>query len=201
METFTQRTTTVHRKTNETNIQLFLNIDGSGKYQLQSGIGFLDHILSHVAVHGLFDLELQAEGDLQVDVHHTVEDIALCLGQAFDQALGERRGIVRTASLFMPMDEALVLVAVDFSGRPYAIFEGEWHSPQVGGIPSTLFAHFFHSFSVTARCNLHAHILYGQDDHHQAEALFKGLGRVLDGATQREQRRPLQIPSTKGGLV
>jgi len=125
METFAQRTTTVHRKTNETNIQLFLNIDGSGKYQLQSGIGFLDHMLSHVAVHGLFDLELQAEGDLQVDVHHTVEDIALCLGQAFDQALGERRGIVRTASLFMPMDEALVLVAVDFSGRPYAIFEGE----------------------------------------------------------------------------
>ncbi len=201
METFTQRTTTVRRKTNETNIQLFLNIDGSGKYQLQSGIGFLDHLLSHVAVHGLFDLELQAEGDLQVDVHHTVEDIALCLGQAFDQALGERRGIVRTASLFMPMDETLVFVAVDFSGRPYAVFKGEWHSPEVGRIPSTLFAHFFHSFSVAARCNLHAHILYGQDDHHQAEALFKGLGRVLDGATQIEQRRSMQIPSTKGGLV
>jgi imidazoleglycerol-phosphate dehydratase len=194
------RTAEISRQTNETQITIKLDLDGSSKYEISTEVGFLDHMLTHLAVHGLFDLTVQAKGDLHIDVHHTVEDVALALGQAFDKALGDRKGIVRMGDCFAPMDETLAHVAVDLSGRPYAVIQADWHSPYVGNIPTTLFPHFFESFAVTARCNLHARILYGRDDHHQAEALFKAWARALDQATQIDLRRASVIPSTKGRL-
>ena len=194
------RSAEVSRQTNETQIAIQLNLDGTGRHEISTGVGFLDHMLTHLALHGLFDLAVQATGDLHIDVHHTVEDVALALGQAFDQALGDRQGITRMGDCFAPMDETLAHVAVDLSGRPYAVVQAEWHSPYVGTIPTTLFPHFFESFAVTARCNLHARVLYGRDDHHQAEALFKAWARALDFATQLDPRRAGNIPSTKGAL-
>jgi imidazoleglycerol-phosphate dehydratase len=195
------RTAEIERKTNETDIRLRLKLDGSGRHQINTGVGFFDHMLSHVAVHGLFDLELAAEGDLHIDSHHVVEDCALVLGQAFDQALGDRGGITRMGSAYVPMDEALAFVAVDLSGRPYAVINAEWHTPSVGGMTTSLFPHVLESFAVSARCNLHARVLYGRDDHHQAEALFKALGRALDKATKLDPRRGNAVPSTKGTLT
>jgi imidazoleglycerol-phosphate dehydratase len=195
------RTAEVTRNTNETQISLRLNLDGTGRHEILTGIGFLDHMLTHLAVHGIFDLDLKASGDLHVDAHHTVEDVALALGQAFDRALAERLGIVRISDVFVPMDEALAHVAVDLSGRPYAVIDAAWHTPYVSNIPTSLFAHFFESFAVSARCNLHARVLYGRDDHHQAEALFKAWARALDAATQIEPRRAGAVPSTKGTLT
>ena len=194
------RTASIQRKTSETDISIELNLDGSGKHSISTGLGFLDHMLTHIAVHGLFDLTVQAEGDLHVDEHHTLEDVALVLGQAFAEALGDKRGIVRTAHAYVPMDETLVRVAVDLSGRPYCVFNVSWGTPSVGGIATSLFRHFFESFAITAHCNLHAEVLYGQDDHHKAEALFKALARVLDAGTQIDPRRS-GIPSTKGTLM
>jgi imidazoleglycerol-phosphate dehydratase len=194
------RTATIHRQTKETTIQVTLALDGKGQYQVNSGIGFLDHMLAHLAVHGLFDLTVEASGDLAVDPHHTVEDVALTVGEAFDQALGDRAGIVRIGSAYVPMDEALAFVAVDLSGRPYAVTEMSWVGQAVGGLPVTLIPHFFESFAVTARANVHARLLYGRDDHHKAEALFKALGRALNGATRPDPRRGGAIPSTKGTL-
>jgi imidazoleglycerol-phosphate dehydratase len=194
------RTAEISRQTNETQITIKLNIDGSGQYEIATGIGFLDHMLTHLAVHGLFDINVQAHGDLEVDAHHTIEDTALVLGQAFDKALGDRKGIVRMGDCFAPMDETLAHVALDLSGRPYAVIQADWHTPYVGNIPTTLFPHFFESFAVTARCNLHARILYGRDDHHQAEALFKAWARALDQVTQIDPRRAGVVPSTKGML-
>ena len=194
------RTSSITRKTNETEISVSLNLDGSGQAEMDTGLGFLDHMLHHIAVHGLFDLTIQAQGDLHVDEHHTVEDVALVLGQAFAEALGNKKGIVRTAHAFVPMDETLALVVLDLSGRPYSVIDLEWRTPAVGGIATTLFEHFLESFAVTVRCNLHARVLYGRDDHHKAEALFKALGRALDAATQMDSRRG-GIPSTKGTLT
>ena len=194
------RSAELSRNTNETNISIKLELDGAGKHEVSTGVGFLDHMLTHLAVHGLFDLTVQAKGDLQIDPHHTVEDVALALGQAFDQALGDRKGIVRIGDCFAPMDETLAHVAIDLSGRPYCVIQAEWHTPYVGNIPTTLFPHFFESFAVTARCNLHGRVLYGDDDHHQAEALFKAWARALDAATQLDPRRAGSIPSTKGTL-
>jgi len=196
-----RRTAEIHRKTQETDISIQLNLDGTGVCQVQTGIGFLDHMLHHVAVHGLFDLQVEAKGDLEVDCHHTVEDVALALGQAFDQALGERVGIVRMGSAYVPMDEALAFVSLDLSGRPYSVIQAEWHTPAVGGIPTSLFPHFIESLAVSLRANLHARLLYGRDDHHQAEALFKALGRALDEATRIDPRHQGKVPSTKGRLV
>jgi imidazoleglycerol-phosphate dehydratase len=195
------RTSEIHRKTGETDITIKLNLDGTGASKLETGIGFLNHMLHHIAVHGLFDLQVEAKGDLEVDPHHTVEDTALALGQAFDQALGDRAGIVRMASAYVPMDEALAFVSLDFSGRPYAVIQIDWHAPEVGSIPTSLLTHFFESLAVTLRANLHARSLYGRDDHHQAEALFKALGRALDEATRLDPRRQGKVPSTKGKLV
>lgn len=194
------RTAAVARKTSETEIEVMLDLDGTGRCEIATGIGFLDHMLTHIAVHGLFDLTVRAMGDLEVDPHHTVEDVALALGAAFDQVLGERKGIVRIGAAYVPMDETLGFVAVDLSGRPYAVTEMDWMAPSVGTIPVTLFPHFFESFAVTARANVHARVLYGRDDHHKAEALFKALGRALDAATQVDPRRGGAIPSTKGVL-
>jgi imidazoleglycerol-phosphate dehydratase len=191
---------TVHRQTKETDIQITLDLDGTGQYEIETGIGFLDHMLSHVAVHGLFDLTVQASGDLHVDPHHTMEDVALVLGQAFAEALGDKAGIVRMESANVPMDETLAFVAVDLSGRPYCVTEVEWAGPVVGGLPVTLISHFFESFGIAAGANVHARVLYGQNDHHKAEALFKALGRALDGAVRKDARRGGAVPSTKGVL-
>ncbi len=194
------RTATLSRQTSETQIEIELNLDGSGQHNIATGVGFLDHMLTHIAVHGLFDLTIKAAGDLHIDVHHTVEDVALVLGSAFDQALGDRKGITRMASFYAPMDETLAFVALDLSGRPYSVIDAEWGQAPVGQIPTSLFPHFFESFAVTARCNLHARILYGRDDHHKAEALFKALARALDSATMIDTRRQT-VPSTKGTLT
>ena len=195
------RNVTITRKTNETDISVTLNLDGTGQAEIDTGLGFLDHMLHHIAVHGLFDLTVKATGDLHVDEHHTVEDLALVLGQAFAEALGDKKGLVRTAHAYVPMDEALAFVALDLSGRPYSVIQVEWRTPAVGGIATTLFEHFLESFAVTARCNLHARVIYGRDDHHKAEALFKALGRALDAATAIDSRRQTMIPSTKGTLT
>lgn len=195
------RTAEIHRTTNETDIQVKLQLDGSGQHEIATGVGFLDHMLTHVAVHGMFDLTVHARGDLHIDSHHTIEDCALALGQVLGQALGERKGIVRIGSAYVPMDEALAFVAIDLSGRPYSVFEASWHTPTIGQFPTSLVEHFFESLAVTARLNLHARVLYGRDDHHQAEALFKALGRALDSATQLDPRRGGVVPSTKGTLT
>jgi len=190
----------IERQTSETQVRVVLDLEGQGQHAIATGLPFLDHMLRHLAVHGLFDLTVEAEGDLEIDPHHTVEDVALTLGQAFDQALGDRGGIVRMGHAYVPMDEALAFVAVDLSGRPYAVVRAKWHAPSVGGIPNSLWRHFLESFAVTARCNLHARVLYGRDDHHQAEALFKALARALDAATTLDPRRGGAVPSTKGVL-
>ncbi len=194
------RTANIHRQTQETDIRVTLALDGTGQYQVATGLGFLDHMLAQVAVHGMFDLTVQARGDLHVDPHHTVEDVALALGQAFDQALGDRAGIVRIGTATVPLDEALATVTVDLSGRSYAVTEMCWSGPAVGGLPVTLIPHTFESFAVAARANVHARVLYGRDDHHKAEALFKALGRALDSATCLDPRRGGAVPSTKGVL-
>lgn len=194
------RSAKIHRRTNETDVSIELMLDGTGQHNIATGIGILDHLLTHLAMHGLFDLSVKAKGDLQIDVHHTVEDVALALGASFDQALGDRQGIVRMGSCFVPMDETLAFVAIDLSGRPYTVFEAEWGMAPVGDIPTSLFPHFLESFAITSRINLHARILYGRDDHHKAEALFKALARALDAATQLDPRREGNIPSTKGSL-
>jgi imidazoleglycerol-phosphate dehydratase len=195
-----ERSAVISRTTGETQVEVRLGLDGSGRHAIETGLPFLDHMLVQVAVHGLFDLSIQAAGDLQIDPHHTLEDTALCLGTAFRQALGERKGIVRMGFYEVPMDESLARVVVDFSGRPYTIFSGEWTLPMVGGLPNTLFQHFFESFAQSAGCNLHTHILYGRDDHHKAEALFKAFGRALDLAARIDPRRATAVPSSKGIL-
>lgn len=194
------RNATVHRHTHETDIQLTLNLDGAGQHDISTGIGFLDHMLAHIAVHGLFDLTVKAAGDLEVDAHHTIEDTALALGQALAEALGDKRGLVRVGSAFVPMDESLAFVAVDLSGRPYAVVDAAWHGPSIGQFPTSMVGHFFESLAAAARANVHARVEYGRDDHHQAEALFKALGRALDAATALDPRRAGQLPSTKGTL-
>jgi imidazoleglycerol-phosphate dehydratase len=194
------RTAKIARKTNETDISIELNLDGSGKHAISTGIGFLDHMLTHIAVHGLFDLDIRANGDTHIDAHHTVEDVALVLGSAFDQALDDRKGIARMGSFYVPMDETLAFVALDLSGRPYCVVDATWGMAPVGSLPTSLFPHFLESFAVTCRCNLHARVLYGRDDHHKAEALFKALARALDAATQIDPRRS-EIASTKGTLT
>ena len=195
------RTSTISRKTTETEIVLSLNLDGSGKTNVATGVGFLDHMLRHIAVHGLFDLDVKATGDLAIDSHHTVEDVGIVLGQTFDQALGDRKGIVRMGSAYTPMDEALAFVAVDLSGRPYAVIQAEWHTSAIGALPTSLLPHFLESFAFNAKINLHARVEYGRDDHHQAEALFKALGRALNAATLIDPRRAGSVPSTKGTLT
>ncbi len=188
------------RKTKETEVDLSLSLDGSGKNEISTGIPFFDHMLTQIAVHGLFDLSLQVKGDLNVDPHHTVEDTGLALGKAFDQALGDRKGLVRMATATVPMDESLALVSLDFSGRPYTVVNATWNDIKVGDLPVTLITHFLESFATQARCNLSVRLLTGGDDHHRAEAIFKALARALDAATQIDPRRMNAIPSSKGVL-
>jgi imidazoleglycerol-phosphate dehydratase len=194
------RIATISRKTGETEVSVTLGLDGSGKAEIATGIGFLDHMLALVARHGLFDITIKAQGDLYIDEHHTAEDVCICLGQALDQALGERRGIVRTAHSFVPMDEALCLVAVDLGGRPYCVVEADFVTPRVGQLGTDLIAHLFESIATHGRLNLHARVLYGRNDHHKVEGLFKALARALDAATRLDERLGGAVPSTKGTL-
>jgi imidazoleglycerol-phosphate dehydratase len=194
------RIATITRRTGETDITLTLSIDGGGRAEVATGIGFLDHMLALFARHGQFDITVIANGDLHVDDHHTAEDVCICLGMALDRALGERRGIVRTAHSFVPMDEALGFVALDLSGRPYCVFDAEFVTPRVGQLGTDLIAHLFESIAVHGRLNLHARIHYGRNDHHKVEALFKALGRALDAATRLDPRLGDAVPSTKGTL-
>jgi imidazoleglycerol-phosphate dehydratase len=196
----TERTATISRRTGETDITLTLTVDGTGAAELATGIGFLDHMLTLFAKHGLFDISAKAVGDLHVDEHHIAEDVCICLGQALDRALGDRRGIVRTAHSFVPMDEALGFVAVDLGGRPYCVVEAAFVTPRVGQLGTDLIAHLFESIAVHGRLNLHARILYGHNDHHKVEALFKAFGRALDAATRIDERLGGAVPSTKGTL-
>jgi imidazoleglycerol-phosphate dehydratase len=190
----------VQRETRETQIEVNLNLDGCGQYTVGTGLGFFDHMLAHLAAHGLFDLDIKASGDLEVDPHHTVEDVALTLGSAFDKALGKREGITRMGSAFVPMDESLGFVSVDLSGRPYAVIDIPWTANVINTIPVTLLEHFFESFAMTSRANIHVRLFYGRDDHHKAEALFKAFGRALNIAVQLDPRRGQSVPSTKGVL-
>lgn len=188
------------RRTKETQITVAIDLDGTGHVEINTGIGFLDHMFTLFAGHGLFDLKIQANGDLHIDDHHTAEDVMICLGKAIDQALGVRQGITRTAYSFVPMDETLALVAIDLSGRPYCVFDAEFVTPALGQLSTDLLFHLFESLAIHARMNLHAKVFYGRNDHHKAEALFKALARALDAATQPDPRRG-DIPSTKGTLT
>jgi len=195
----TPRQARVHRKTSETSVNVSLDLDGRGAYDVSTGMGFFDHMLAQLSAHSLFDLEVKAEGDLEVDAHHTVEDVAIALGQALDQALGTRVGIARMGHAYAPLDESLVRVVVDFSGRPYAVVLAEFAGTRIGSMDTDLVVHFLETLAMHAKMNLHAYVLIGRNDHHIAEALFKALGRALDAAAQVDQRRE-GVPSTKGVL-
>ena len=190
----TDRLAIVKRETKETNISLELNIDGRGKSEINTGIPMLDHLLEQVARHGVFDIKLSATGD---DQHHLVEDVAICLGKALGEALGEKRGIIRMANATVPMDDALAMLAVDISGRGYTVLELPFSDNDMAGFPTDLVRHFLESFAIEARLNLHVRVVYGVNDHHKAEALFKALGRALDMATRIDERISGELPSTK----
>ncbi len=189
-----KRQSIIKRDTKETDINLELDIDGSGKWDITTGINMFDHLLSQMAKHGTFDIILSAKGD---DQHHLAEDVAICLGKAFGEALGEKRGIVRMADASVPMDDALATIAVDFSGRGYSVLELPFADNDMAGFSTDLIRHFLESFAIEARLNLHARIIYGTNDHHKAEALFKALGRALDMATRIDERISGELPSTK----
>ncbi len=189
-----ERKATIKRQTRETTIALEFKIDGSGTSEMNTGNRMLDHLIAQVARHGVFDIRISANGD---DVHHVVEDVGLALGQAFNEALGEKRGIVRMADVAVPMDEALTTVAVDIGGRGYAVLDLEFAKNDMFDFPTDLVRHFLEAFAAEARINLHAKTAYGVNDHHKAEALFKGLGRALDAATQIDPRIVGELPSTK----
>ena len=188
------RTSTIKRETKETNISLELNLDGSGNYEMVTGIRMFDHLLSQLARHGVFDIKISATGD---DQHHLVEDVAICLGKAFAEALGDKWGIARMADATVPMDDALAMVAVDVSGRGYTVLELPFSDNDMAGFPTDLVRHFLEAFAAEAKLNLHARVIYGTNDHHKAEALFKALGRALDKATRIDGRILGELPSTK----
>lgn len=190
----TSRTAAIKRETRETNISLELSIDGSGSYEMLTGIRMFDHLLSQLARHGVFDIKISATGD---DQHHLVEDVAICLGKALAEALGDKRGIVRMADATVPMDDALATVAVDISGRGYTLLELPFSDNDMAGFATDLIRHFLETFAAEARINLHARVLYGTNDHHKAEALFKALARALDAATRIDERISGELPSTK----
>ena len=188
------RISNIKRETKETIISVELNVDGSGKWEITTGIRMFDHLLSQLAQHGVFDINISATGS---DQHHVVEDVAICLGKALGEALGEKRGIIRMADVAVPMDDALSMVALDISGRGYTVLDLEFGDNDMFGFPTDLVRHFLESFAYEARLNLHARVLYGSNDHHKAEALFKALGRALDTATRVDERISDELPSTK----
>ena len=193
------RTATVKRRTRETDIELTFAVDGSGRAQIATGVGFFDHMLELFAKHGLFDLQLKAKGDLNVAAHHTVEDVGLALGQALRESLGDKKGLCRYGWCLLPMDDALARIALDCSGRPYLAYEAPEEAGPIGDFPFQLIEEFLRAFSVQGGLNLHVALLDGRDTHHMAEAVFKGLARALDQATQIDPRVQ-GVPSTKGQL-
>ena len=196
-----QRTATITRKTRETSIKATVNLDGTGAARIETGVGFLDHMLEQVARHGLIDIELEAKGDLHIDFHHTTEDCGIVLGQAFAKALGDKAGITRYASLHLPMDETLTRVAVDVSGRPYLVWKVAFSRAKIGDMDTELFREWFQAFAQNAGITLHVETLYGENNHHIAESCFKGLARALRAAVAIDPSQAGRVPSTKGTLA
>tara|TARA_R100001244_G_scaffold47550_3_gene42264 strand:+ start:9109 stop:9702 length:594 start_codon:yes stop_codon:yes gene_type:complete len=194
------RTATIERNTKETEIFVELNLDGTGQFDVSTGIGFLDHMIEQFSRHSLIDLTLRIKGDLHVDQHHTTEDSAIALGQAIDQALGEKAGIVRYGSAYSPMDETLSRVALDISGRPYLAWNAGFTQERLGEMDTELFKHWFHSVADSAGITLHIELLCGENNHHIAESIFKGFARAMRQAVERDPRKGDAIPSTKGQL-
>ncbi|MGE3268511.1 MAG: imidazoleglycerol-phosphate dehydratase HisB [Chloroflexota bacterium] len=195
-----RRTAEIRRVTKETTIELSLDVDGTGKADISTGIGFLDHMLDSLARHSRFDLTVRATGDLHIDAHHTAEDIAIVLGQALDKALGDKRGLRRFADAVCPLDEALCQVVLDLSGRGFAAVDLPFNGERIGELPTEMIPHFLYSFAIEGRLTLHVRLLAGQNDHHRAEATFKALARCLELATRIDPRIATQVPSTKGSL-
>lgn len=200
MTTPAARKATIDRQTKETRISASLNLDGTGTYDIATGVGFLDHMLEQLARHSLIDIELKAEGDLHIDFHHTVEDSAIVLGQALAKALGDKRGITRYASVELPMDEAMTRVAIDVSGRPYLVWDVTFTRPKLGEMDTELFREWFQAFAQNAGITLHVTNLYGENNHHIAETCYKGLARALRAAIAIDPRQEQRVPSTKGTL-
>jgi imidazoleglycerol-phosphate dehydratase len=197
--TVRQRVAEIERRTSETDIRLRLDLDGQGLHEIDTGVPFFDHMLNHVALHGLLDLSLRARGDIEIDAHHTVEDVGIVLGQALAQALGDKRGIQRYGSQMMPMDEALVLVALDFSGRSLLVYDVDLPAATVGQFDTELVPEFLRALAHNAGLTLHIKLLHGSNTHHIIEAVFKGLGRALQQGVAPDPRRR-DVPSTKGVL-
>jgi len=194
------RRAVIQRKTSETDIRVSLDLDGTGAHRVETGIPFLNHMLAQVARHGRFDLDVQATGDLPVDLHHTVEDVGIVLGDAVSQALGEKAGILRYGAARVPMDEALASAVIDLSGRPFLVFQAPQLKGRIGDFEADLVREFFQGLTNHARANVHIHVEYGQNLHHMAEAIFKAAGRALDQATTVDPRLAGVVPSTKGSL-
>ncbi len=194
------RKASLDRKTTETQIAVSINLDGTGAFDVKSGVGFLDHMLELLARHSLIDIKLRAKGDTHIDFHHTTEDSGIALGQAFAKSLGDRKGIRRYADCFLPMDEALTRAAIDVSGRPYLIWKVEFSRPKIGEFDTELVREWFQAFAMNAGVTLHVQTLYGDNCHHIAESCFKALARVLRGAIEIDPRQKDRIPSTKGSL-
>ncbi len=195
------RTARVERKTNETEIAVAVDLDGTGKGDIATGVGFFDHMLDQLCRHSLIDMEIRAKGDLHIDDHHTVEDVGIALGQAIGRALGDRRGIVRYADCFLPMDETLTRAAVDVSGRPFLVFKVAFPRPKIGTFDTELVEEFFRAVAMNAGLTLHVETMYGQNAHHIAESCFKSLARVLRAAVAIDPKRADAVPSTKGRLA
>ncbi len=194
------RTGSISRKTKETAIEVAVNLDGTGEYDVATGIGFLDHMIEQFSRHSLIDVTLKVDGDLHVDQHHTVEDSAIALGEALLQALGEKRGISRYGQAYSPMDETLSRVALDISGRPWLVWKAGFSQPRLGEMDTELFEHWFHSVAQAAGITLHIELLYGQNNHHIIESIYKGFARSMRMAVEQDPRKGDAIPSTKGLL-
>jgi imidazoleglycerol-phosphate dehydratase len=196
-----KRQATITRRTKETQIAATVDLDGSGQFDIRTGIGFLDHMLEQLSRHALLDITLEAKGDLHIDFHHTVEDVGIVLGQAVAKALGDKQGIARYADVHLPMDETLTRVAVDVSGRPYLIWKVRFSQPKIGEMDTELFREWFQAFAQNAGITLHVENLYGENNHHIAETCYKGLARALRQAVALDPRQVGRVPSTKGMLA
>ncbi len=192
-----QRVAKLERKTNETDIAIEMNLDGVGKYDLNTGVGFLDHMLAHLSKHSRIDLKVKAVGDIEIDDHHSVEDIGICLGNSLDKALGDKRGIARYGSSSVPMEDALANVAIDLSGRPFCVYNAKYNSEKIGNFDVELIEEFLRAFTNSAKINLHVNVAYGTNSHHIAEGIFKALGQAIASAIKVVGD---DIPSTKGLL-
>ena len=191
------RKANIDRQTGETQISVAIDLDGVGDYSIKTGNGMFDHLLAQLSRHGLIDLEIEAQGDIEVGWHHLVEDTAICLGRALQEAVGDARGITRTAHSFVPLDETLAFVAVDLSGRGYAVIDASIGESDLGGLSGSLVHHFLESFALEGKFNLHVRLLSGANNHHKAEAIFKALARAMRTAAERDDRRMSNVPSTK----